>query len=136
VRNGRRVGLKDFDPCMVLLNNDLSAGAPAILQGIDQRIAPPLEAGWYNRRKSHHFAAYHDVVRTFAEMLDIDPWLLDPYFTSCGEINFQERSGEECLASNVGMVLHRIGKKYEEYGITEKPSSSSRRTPAPTAWAS
>ncbi len=31
VRNGRRVGLYDFDPCMVLLNNDLSAGSPSIL---------------------------------------------------------------------------------------------------------
>ena len=28
LRNGRRVGLDDFDPCMVLLNNDLSAGPP------------------------------------------------------------------------------------------------------------
>jgi glutamate--cysteine ligase len=121
VRSGRRVGVKDFDPCMVLLNNDLSAGAPAILQNVDQRIAPPPEAGWYNRRKSHHFAAYHDVARTFSEMLGIDPWLLEPYFASCGEIDFQERSGEECLASNVAAMLHRIGKKYEEYGIAEKP---------------
>ena len=31
-RNGRRVGVDDFDPCMVLLNNDLSAGPPDILR--------------------------------------------------------------------------------------------------------
>ena len=49
-RNGRRVGLADFDPCMVLLNNDLSAGSPQILANIDQPIAPPLAAGWYNRK--------------------------------------------------------------------------------------
>ena len=64
LRAGKRVALADFDPCMVLLNNDLSAGAPAILRDVDQPIVPPLEAGWYNRRKSHHFAAYHDVTRT------------------------------------------------------------------------
>jgi glutamate--cysteine ligase len=46
VRRGRRVGLADFDPCMVLLNNDLSAGAPEILRDIEQPIAPPLAAGW------------------------------------------------------------------------------------------
>src|SRR4029453_5538291 len=40
-RDGRRVHLADFDPCMVLLNNDLSAGPPAILQRIDQPIVPP-----------------------------------------------------------------------------------------------
>src|SRR5262245_23566576 len=63
VRRGRRIGLESFDPCLVLLNNDLSAGAPDILRDIDQPIAPPLEAGWYNRRKSHHFAAFSDVAK-------------------------------------------------------------------------
>jgi glutamate--cysteine ligase len=121
VRQGRRVGVEGFDPCVVLLNNDLSAGAPEVLRRIDQPVAPPLEAGWYNRKKSHHFEAYHRVANEFAAMLEIDPWLIDPYFGVCGEINFQERAGEECLASNVGMVLHRIGVKYAEYGITEKP---------------
>ena len=121
VRNGRRVGLADFDPCMVLLNNDLSAGAPAILTDIDQPIAPPLAAGWYNRKKSHHFAVFHRVAKEFATMLGIDPWLIDPYFGVCGEINFQERSGEECLASNVSFLLDKVRAKYAEYGIGEKP---------------
>ena len=42
IREGRRLGLKHFDPCTILLNNDLSAGPPAILQGIEQPIAPAL----------------------------------------------------------------------------------------------
>ena len=28
VRRGARLGLADFDPCTILLNNDLSAGVP------------------------------------------------------------------------------------------------------------
>ena len=36
-------------------------------------------------------------------------------------IDFQERSGEECLASNVDTLLQRIKVKYAEYGITEPP---------------
>ena len=121
VRRGRRVGVADFDPCMVLLNNDLSSGPPAILQGIEQPIAPPLAAGWHNRLKSHHFEAYHAVANEFGALVDIDPWLVDPYFGVCGEINFQERAGEECLASNVDWLLGRIRAKYAEYGIDEKP---------------
>jgi glutamate--cysteine ligase len=121
VRRGRRVGLPDFDPCMVLLNNDLSSGAPEILRDIEQPIAPPLSAGWHNRRKSQHFAAYSRVAREFAMLLDVDPWLIDPYFGVCGEINFQDRGGEECLASNVGSLLERVGRKYAQYGIEEKP---------------
>ena len=31
-RRGGRLVMKDFDPCAVLLNNDLSAGIPAILE--------------------------------------------------------------------------------------------------------
>ena len=121
VRNGRRIALADFDPCMVLLNNDLSGGPPPLLQGIDQPIAPPLEAGWYHRKKSHHFGVFHRVAGDFAALLDIDPWLIEPYFGVCGIINFQERSGEECLASNVDMLLNRVRAKYAEYGIGEKP---------------
>ena len=45
-----------------------------------------------------HFAAYSKVAAEFAALIDIDPWLIDPYFAMCGEINFQERTGEECLA--------------------------------------
>jgi glutamate--cysteine ligase len=53
--NGRRLGLKDFDPCTILLNNDLSAGIPDILQNIhEQSLLPPLHAGWALRRKSNH----------------------------------------------------------------------------------
>ena len=54
-------------------------------------------------------------------MLGIDPWLIDPLFGVCGKINFQERAGEECLASNVSFLLDKIKAKYAEYGIEEKP---------------
>ena len=32
LRGKHRLGLKDFDPCTILLNNDLSAGVPGILE--------------------------------------------------------------------------------------------------------
>ena len=121
VRHGGRVGVEGFDPCVVLLNNDLSAGRPPVLEGIDQPIVPPLSAGWYNRRKSHHFEIYSAVAREFGELAGIDPWLVDPLFGVCGKINFQERTGEECLASNVDSLLRRIRAKYAHYGIDQEP---------------
>src|SRR5262249_20428630 len=46
VRKRNRVGVESFDPCVVLLNNDLSAGLPEILHGLDDQILlPPLHAG-------------------------------------------------------------------------------------------
>ena len=121
VRRGRRVGVGDFDPCMVLLNNDLSAGLPDILKNLEQIVLPPLHAGWYMRRKSNHFAVYKDVATEFAQVLGIDPWKINPYFEKCGKINFHERKGEECLEGYVSEILTDIRAKYAEYGIKQEP---------------
>lgn len=126
VRVGNRLKLinpllGDFDSCAILLNNDLSAGIPDILKNLEQNLIPPLHAGWSTRRKTNHFEAYNRVVTEFAQLLDIDPWLINPYFEQCGEIDFQAREGEECLAVKVELVLKKIKAKYAEYGITQEP---------------
>ena len=122
LRNRRRIGLQDFDPCAILLNNDLSAGIPTILQHLDEQfVLPPLHAGWAVRRKSNHFAAYDEVAGDFARLVGIDPWRINPYFSVCDSVNFHERQGEECLAANVDAVLGLIREKYQEYAIDETP---------------
>jgi len=121
VRTGNRLSVADFDPCVIVLNNDLSAGVPDILKNLEQTVLPPLEAGWYMRRKSKHFAAYHQVAQLFSELLSIDPWLIDPYFAVCNQVNFQEKVGEECLAAQVDFVLQQIRVKYAEYGVKHDP---------------
>ena len=117
-----RVGLKNFDPCTILLNNDLSAGAPGILEELHEHyLLPPLQAGWSVRRKSRHFRCYEEVSKRFGKLLGIDPWLINPMFASCGEIDLHEPSGGECLRTNVDALLVKIRRKYKEYGIHEKP---------------
>lgn len=122
VRNGNRLMLADgFNPCMVLLNNDLSAGVPALMQNLEQAVLPPLHAGWAVRRKSHHFAAYDRVTRSFAELLSIDPWLINPMFNHCAGLDFQSRQGEQELADAVSDLLTRIRARYQERGIEHEP---------------
>jgi len=121
-RIGRRVSLEGFDPCAILLNNDLSAGTPALLADLSEQVLlPPLHAGWSVRRKTRHFAAYNEVAKRFAKLLDIDPWLVNPYFAACTKIDFQAREGEECLATGVETLLSQIRAKYREYNIDETP---------------
>jgi glutamate--cysteine ligase len=121
-RRGNRLMLADgFNPCMVLLNNDLSAGIPDMLQGIEQSLLPPLHAGWAVRRKSAHFRAYDDVAREFAELVSIDPWLINPLFTQCSGLDFQSRQGEQALADAVSDLLARIRVRYREQGIEHEP---------------
>jgi glutamate--cysteine ligase len=120
-RLGNRLVLDGFDSCAVLLNNDLSAGVPDILRGLEQTMIPPLHAGWATRRKSQHFSAYNRVAAEFAQLLDIDEWLLNPYFEICGEIDFHARTGEDCLAAKVEELLTKIRTKYQEYGVDQEP---------------
>ncbi|PHS69936.1 MAG: glutamate--cysteine ligase [Methylophaga sp.] len=120
-RNGNRVHLGDFSPCLVLLNNDLSAGRPEMLEGLEQQVIPPLSAGWSDRKKSDHFIHYHNVAQELAEQIDIDPWLISPLSLKCGEVNFKDRVGIECLTKQVENMLIAIQKKYDEYGIDKPP---------------
>ena len=122
LRTRGRVHLADgFSPCFVLLNNDLSAGVPEILQDISQTVLPPLHGGWTTRRKTEHFAAYNSIAAEFAELLGIDEWQINPYFEKIGGLNFQEREGEDALAAAVERVLVKIQAKYDEKGITDQP---------------
>ena len=122
LRTRNRLGLKDFDPCTILLNNDLSAGIPKVLEGLhEQYLLPPLHAGWAIRRKTNHFAAYEEVAKKFAKLLGMDPWLVNPMYARCGEVNFSDGAGAECLMSNAEALLGKIRRKYKEYGIQEKP---------------
>lgn len=120
--NGRRLGLRDFDPCTILLNDDLSAGVPAILEELnEQTLLPPVHAGWAIRRKHNHFSAYDEVVKKFAKMVEIDPWMLNPFHTKVDEVDFVSGQGLEGLITAVDTILSKIKKKYKEYGIKEKP---------------
>ena len=122
IRSDRRLGLKDFDPCTILLNNDLSAGIPGILEDLhEQYLLPPLHAGWSVRRKSRHFKAYEEITKRFGKLLGIDPWLIHPLFAQCDDVNLSEGLGMECLSTQVDALLGRIRRKYKEYGINEKP---------------
>ncbi len=121
IRKNNKLGVSNFDPCAVLLNNDLSTGVPEILKDLNQIVIPPLHAGWTTRRKSNHFAAYDRVAQEFADLIGIDPWLINPRFTSCGEINFHEKQGEECVASATDRILSIIKRKYQHYDVKEDP---------------
>lgn len=121
VRQNNQLTVENFDPCAILLNNDLSTGIPEVLRNLEQTIIPPLHAGWATRRKSEHFKAYNKIADEFAGLIGIDSWLINPYFTSCGKINFREKQGEDCVANSSDKILAVIKEKYREYNVKEDP---------------
>ena len=119
LRMTRRIGLHNFDPCTILLNNDLQAGIPGILEDIhEQYLLPPLHAGWATRRKSRHFKCYEDVAKRLAKLLGIDPWLIKPMFEP---LHVRPTEGVDALRAKVDSVMTRLRRKYKEYGIKESP---------------
>lgn len=121
LRDGDRLHVDGFTPDMVLLNNDLSAGIPDILQNVSQPVIPPAKMGWSERLKSGHFQYYAEVANEFSSVAGIDPWLIAPLFRHCGEIDFMQQSGMECLIANAEQLFADLRVKYEEYQIPHQP---------------
>lgn len=120
-RQGDRVGLDDFNPCFLLLNNDLSTGVPDIIEGLEQPIRPTAKLGWASRLKSSHFQFFNEVSNEFAELVDIDPWLINPYFSAIDGVDFMAQEGVEQLAQEVDRILALVADKYAAYDINDKP---------------
>lgn len=120
-RDQDRIFVNDFHPDLILLNNDLSAGKPEILNNIEQVITPPMDLGWSTRLKSGHFSFYQHVAQEFTALIDVDPWLIDPMFRNCGEVDFMKRDGVDCLSKNVESLLSSIRTKYDEHNVDCEP---------------
>ncbi len=122
VRNRGRLGLKDFDPCTILLNNNLSAGVPKAIEHLyEQYLLPPLHAGWAVRRKSKHCLSYEEVAKKFAKLLGMDPWLINPMYSAVGPVDMADATALDGLQTQVDALLTKVRRKYKEYGINEKP---------------
>jgi len=121
-RSKTRLGLKDFDPCTILLNNDFADGIPREFHNLhEQYLLPPLHAGWTVRRKSRHFDSYEEVAKKFAKLLGMDSWLITPLHSRCGEVDFDDAQGLDCVRASADAVLNKVRRKFKEYGIHERP---------------
>ena len=120
-RDQNRILVDNFNPDLILLNNDLTGGEPDMFKNIEQKITPPTSLGWSSRLKSNHFNFYQKVAKEFAELIGIDPWLIDPMFRNCGKVDFMKREGVDCLSSNVKSLLEAINTKYNEHNVDYAP---------------
>jgi glutamate--cysteine ligase len=120
-REGDVLRSRDFVPDLILINNDFSDGRPDELLRTTQPQAPPPDMGWYVRTKWDHFRIYDSLVREFAEILAIDPWLLSPLTDFEGDVDFKTGRGMDRIAAKTDSIIERVAAKYREYGIDRKP---------------
>jgi glutamate--cysteine ligase len=121
-REGNQISLGEgWIPDLIVSNNDFSTGVDELLQDIQQPIVPPIQLGWYRRRKSDHFRIYNEIAAEVGKLLSFDPWLISPLIAVETEIALPETTSLERLAQTVDRVLSQIKKKYEEYEINTTP---------------
>jgi glutamate--cysteine ligase len=104
---------------------------PGILEDMhEQYLLPPLHAGWSVRRKSNHFQSYEEVSKRFGKLMGIDPWLINPMFNKCGEVDFPmaaaANAGHQCRCT----ADQASARNTRNTASTKSRSWSSRRTTA------
>ena len=138
LRTRGRLGLKNFDPCTILLNNDLSAGVPKVLEDLhEQYLLPPLHAGWTVRRKTQPLPQLRRGGQEVRQAAGHGPVADQPDVRAMrpGRLRRSARAWTACAAMS-RRCWPRSGASTRNTASTKSPSSSSRPTTAPTAWAS
>ena len=120
-REDNRLKTEGFEPCVIILNNDLSDGIPDILIDLEQPILPSAHMGWSSRTKSNHFKCYEQVIEEFCQIVPIDPWIINPAFQSVSDVDFLNQSGMDRLALETSRLLETIHQQYQLRGITDRP---------------
>ncbi len=107
--------------CLIILNNDLTTGIPAVLRAARIPIYPSLMAGWHARLKSLHFAQADALIREFAGRLDLDPWLFSCLDAVIEDVDIRREEDRGRIADAAGELMGRICEKYAEHRIQAKP---------------
>ena len=110
-----------FEADLIILNNDLTDGIPDILKNITIPIIPSPNMGWHQRTKSNHFTIYNQFAIEVAKILEIDPWLISSFHQNCGNVDFKEQKGMQCIIDNVDKILKDLQNKYTQHNIKETP---------------
>ena len=114
-----QTGKEKFD--LIIMNNDLSTGIPDVLRNSKIPIYPSILAVWHSRSKTHHFGHMKDLIREFAELVQMDPWQFSCLYTSVEQVDINVDGDRQKIADTASDLFQRIERKYREHQIQEKP---------------
>ncbi|HCU23741.1 MAG TPA: glutamate--cysteine ligase [Deltaproteobacteria bacterium] len=113
--------LSDFNADWIVSNNDFSQAPPEALLPLLDRVSPSPRLGWHRRRKSRHFSLLQELTEEFAQVVELDPWLLHCRFAVEAALDLNEEKDIQRLAAGVGRVLEQVSDDYRRYGLEENP---------------
>lgn len=116
-----KISVAGFSPDLVVNNNDFSVISEVWKKDLKIPINPPLQLGWYQRRKDHYFSIYNELSQTFAEKIGIDPWLLQIATQRFSHFDVDAPDSLTSLAAEVDTMLAQIQSEYRKRGIEQRP---------------
>jgi glutamate--cysteine ligase len=117
-----KIRLADFEPDLVISNNDFTYGYTSEWgEKIITPINPPRELGWYQRRKDHFFAAYNELSAEFAGILGLDPWHFQVVTEVFSEFDIGNENRREALAQQVEHLLQKLKVQSASHGENAEP---------------
>lgn len=115
------ISVKGFTPDLVISNNDFSRFYEEWGPTIRNNINPPRELGWYQRRKSTYFKHYNALCTEFANLIQIDPWLMTIETDLFEHFDISDDASRDSLADRVDAMIARLKSSYVQRGIEEDP---------------
>ncbi|MEN0057559.1 MAG: glutamate--cysteine ligase [Bdellovibrio sp.] len=114
--------LRSYKPDLIISNNDFSeAYEEWALSMSEYAINPPRELGWYQRKKSTYFKYYNELVNEFAQITQIDPFLMRVETELFSHFDIGDEKSREDLAQQVDAMLDRLRTDYKQRGLSQEP---------------
>ncbi len=111
----------DWCPDLIISNNDFSSDLECWAEGLNLPINPPREMGWYRRKKSRFFESYNQLAKEFAELLEIDPWIVQVHSESFQNFSVDDVESRKKLSEQCTLVVNRLKDQYQSRGIDQEP---------------
>lgn len=113
---------KEFNPQLIISNNDFSEAYPEWSSVITTPVNPPRELGWYQRKKSRYFEMYNQLAEEFSTVAGVDPFQLTVRTQIFDQFHLSEEESMKVLADKVDAMLEGLRQEYALRKITAEPS--------------
>src|SRR6185436_13475720 len=74
-----------------------------------------------SRLKSNHFRYTEELIKEFARIVNLDPWLFSCLYTSVETVNINEEADRQKLFEAAEKLFEEIKEKYAKHKVTDKP---------------
>ena len=110
--------LEEVKGDLIISNNDFSV-KPSLPSHIP--CNPPLEMGWFMRKKHHFFKEYNLLAKEFASLLKIDPWHITIETALFSPFDVESKDNLLALKSRSQEMLQTLKEKGSQRVLEEAP---------------